>query len=60
MASIAYASYYVVPIAAAGGALEAGGVAEFHRLVFSLTVMLLVSYAAYFIAPATGPRVPQA
>lgn len=58
-ASIAYASYYVLPIACVAVLWKQGRLAEFERLVFSVTVVLLVSYAAYFIAPAAGPRVPQ-
>jgi membrane-associated phospholipid phosphatase len=59
-ASLAYASYYVLPIACVVVLWNQDRLAEFDRLVFSLTVVLLVSYAAYFIAPAAGPRVPPA
>ena len=57
-ASIAYASYYVLPIACAAILWKERRLVEFERLVFSLTAVLLASYAAYFIAPAAGPRVP--
>src|SRR4051812_30330552 len=59
-ASLAYASYYVLPIACAAILWKQRRVAEFDRLVFSLTTVLLACYAAYFIAPAAGPRVPPA
>lgn len=59
-ASLAYASYYVLPIACAAILWKQRRLVEFERLVFSLTTVLLVSYAAYFIAPAAGPRVPPA
>jgi membrane-associated phospholipid phosphatase len=59
LASLAYASYYVLPIVCAVALWRQGRFAEFHRLVFCITVILLASYAAYFIAPAAGPRVPQ-
>lgn len=55
-AAIAYLSYYVLPVAFAAVLWKQGRRAEFERLVFSLTAVLLVSYAAYFAAPATGPR----
>lgn len=60
LASLAYAVYYVLPIVCAAALWMQGRLVEFDRLVFSVTVVLLVSYAAYFIAPASGPRVPQA
>ena len=59
-ASLAYASYYVLPIACAAILWRRRRLAEFDRLVFSMAAVLLASYAAYFIAPAAGPRVPQA
>jgi membrane-associated phospholipid phosphatase len=59
-ASIAYASYYVLPIVCAVVLWRQGRLADFNWLVFSITVILLASYTAYFIAPAAGPRVPPA
>lgn len=59
-ASLAYASYYVLPIACAAILWRQRRLAEFDRLVFSMAAVLLASYAAYFVAPAAGPRVPQA
>ncbi len=55
-AAIAYLSYYVLPVAFAAVLWKDGRRAEFDRLVFSLTGILLVSYVAYFFAPASGPR----
>jgi membrane-associated phospholipid phosphatase len=57
-ASLAYASYYLLPVGAAVALWTAKRRQEFDRLVFSVSAVLLASYAAYFIAPATGPRVP--
>jgi len=57
-ASIAYASYYFLPIAAAAPLWKAGRTEEFDRLAFSMTAIVLACYVAYFIAPAYGPRVP--
>ena len=57
-ASIAYASYYLLPVAVAAMLWKAGRREEFDRFVFSLCAVLLASFAAYFIAPAVGPRVP--
>jgi membrane-associated phospholipid phosphatase len=59
-ASLAYASYYLLPVGAALALWMARRKQEFDRFVFALSVVLLASYAAYFIAPAAGPRVPDA
>jgi membrane-associated phospholipid phosphatase len=59
-ASLAYASYYVLPVAAAVVLWARRRSEEFDRYIFALSVALLASYAAYFAAPATGPRVPDA
>ncbi|MGZ6125952.1 MAG: phosphatase PAP2 family protein [Myxococcales bacterium] len=59
-AALAYARSYVLPIICAALLWKQGRLGEFERLVFSLSAVLLVSYAAYFIAPAAGPRVPPA
>lgn len=59
-ASIAYASYYLLPVAAAAVLWARRRTGEFQQLVSSLSAVLLVSYAAYLIAPASGPRVPDA
>lgn len=58
-ASLAYASYYVLPIAVAG-VIWLRKRDQFDRFVFAMTTVLLLSYTAYFAAPAAGPRVPEA
>lgn len=60
LASAAYCSYYVVPVAMAVALRARGRLAEFDRLVFALVGTLLLSYLGYFLFPATGPRVPEA
>jgi membrane-associated phospholipid phosphatase len=57
-ASLAYASYYLLPVGTAMALWTAKRKQEFDRFVFSISAVLLSSYAAYFIAPAAGPRVP--
>jgi membrane-associated phospholipid phosphatase len=57
-ASIAYGLYYLMPVAAGIALWAAGRKTEFDRLVFSMTVVLLASYTGYFLAPASGPRIP--
>jgi len=59
-ASIAYASYYLLAVVCAAVLYRQGRAAEFDRMVFSVSAVLLASYAAYFIAPAAGPRIPLA
>ena len=57
-ASAAYSVYYLLP---PGGALALwmrGRRVEFDRYVFTICTVLLASYTAYFLAPASGPRVP--
>lgn len=57
LASLAYASYYVLPIAVAA-VIWLRKREQFDRFVFAMTTVLLLSYTAYFAAPASGPRVP--
>lgn len=59
-ASIAYVSYYVVPVAMALVLYAADRRADFEELVFTVVATLLVTYACYFALPASGPRVPPA
>lgn len=59
-ASLAYASYYVLPVASAVVLWARRRSEEFDRYIFALGAALVASYAAYFAAPATGPRVPDA
>jgi len=58
-ASVAYVIYYVLPLAVAVPLVRAGRTEEFERFAFSLTAVLLASYAGYFFLPAAGPRVPE-
>lgn len=60
LASIAYCSYYVVPLALALAVRARGRPGEFDALVFALVGTLLLSFLGYFLFPATGPRVPDA
>lgn len=57
-ASVAYVIYYVLPLAVAVPLWRAGRIEELERFAFTLTAVLLASYAGYFFVPATGPRVP--
>ncbi|HEU4382910.1 MAG TPA: phosphatase PAP2 family protein [Anaeromyxobacteraceae bacterium] len=57
LASLLYASYYVVPVAMAVALYLEGRRAEFGDAVFGFIATLLVSYAGYFLFPTTGPRV---
>ncbi len=60
VASVAYASYYVIPFAMAVVLWRGRRKADFERLVFTMVGTLLASYASYFLFPALGPRVPRA
>ncbi len=57
-ASVAYVSYYVVPVAMAVALYASGRRGDFDELVFVVVATFLVSYATYFLAPTSGPRVP--
>src|SRR4051812_42498463 len=57
LASLAYASYYILPVATAAVLWAKRRVEDFDALVFALAAVLLASYAGYFIAPASGPRI---
>jgi membrane-associated phospholipid phosphatase len=59
-ASVAYASHYLVPIAIGGCLWLKGRTADFDRFAFSVAVAFVALYAMYFVAPAVGPRVPDA
>ncbi len=60
VASVAYFSYYFVPVLLGIALYARGRRPEYDRFVFAIVATLLVSYCAYFVAPATGPRVPRA
>ncbi len=55
----AYASYYLLPIAA-GTAARVRGPAAFERVVFAVLLAFYASFAGYFAFPASGPRLPLA
>ncbi len=57
LASLVYASYYVVPVALAVALYLRGRRADFDAAVFGFIATLLVSYLGYFLFPTTGPRV---
>jgi membrane-associated phospholipid phosphatase len=59
-AALAYASYYFVPVVMAVALYVAGRRADFDDLVLTVVATLLLTYACYFVLPASGPRVPQA
>lgn len=56
--SLAYVSYYAVPLAMAVALYRRRRRHEFDALVLALQVTLLASYAGYFAFPTSGPRVP--
>jgi membrane-associated phospholipid phosphatase len=58
-ASIAYVSYYVIPVAVAGTLWRRRRAAEFERFVFAVVATFFASYVGYFLMPASGPRVPR-
>ena len=57
-ASLAYVSYYFVPVVMATALYVTGRRREFDEVVFTVVATLLVTYACYFALPASGPRVP--
>jgi len=59
-ASFAYASHYLVPVAIGAFLWLNKRRADFDRFAFSVAVAFVALYAMYFVAPAVGPRVPDA
>jgi len=57
VASILYATFYVIPLAIAVVLYRSHRRAEFHSFVFAVAATFLASYAGYLLAPAAGPRV---
>jgi membrane-associated phospholipid phosphatase len=57
IASLAYVSFYVLPIALAVSLYVRGREREYERFVFTVQVAFFVSYLGYFAFPASGPRV---
>jgi membrane-associated phospholipid phosphatase len=59
LASAAYVSYYVLPVAL-GVALYTRDRDEFRRFAFTVVATFLVSYIGYLIFPTLGPRTTDA
>jgi membrane-associated phospholipid phosphatase len=58
--SLAYFSYYFVPVIVAFLLYRCGLQADFRRSVFILTLTFYASFAGYFMFPTLGPRTPPA
>jgi membrane-associated phospholipid phosphatase len=56
--SVAYVSYYLVPVVVAVVLYRRRASDQFTRLVFTITFTFYASYVGYFIFPAVGPRLP--
>jgi len=59
-ASIAYVGYYAMPVAIGVALYARQRRAEFADFVFAVVTAFLLSYACYFVMPASGPRVAPA
>jgi len=60
LASAAYFSYYLLPVAMVAALARAGRRAELDRLQLAIATTLLLSFVGYFLVPAYGPRVAAA
>lgn len=60
VASLAYVSYYVIPVAIGVALHSASRRREFESFVFVVVATFFVSFLGYFAMPALGPRVPHA
>ncbi len=59
LASVAYAGYYVAPVALAIAVYWREPTAgDFRCMVFTVVLTFYVSYVGYFMFPTLGPRVP--
>lgn len=58
-ASVAYFSYYVIPVAIAATLRARGRMREFEAFVFAVVATFFASYVGYFLVPTSGPRVPE-
>jgi membrane-associated phospholipid phosphatase len=56
--SLLYVGYYVIPVAMGVMLYRSGRLAEFEHEVFTVVGTFVVSYVCYFLAPASGPRIP--
>jgi membrane-associated phospholipid phosphatase len=57
-ASVAYVSYYFIPVVMGAALLAARREEEFRDFAFTVAAALLLTFASYFLMPTTGPRVP--
>jgi membrane-associated phospholipid phosphatase len=57
---LAYASFYLLPIAVGVLARVRRGPELFERVVFAILLGFYLSFLGYFLWPAEGPRVPEA
>jgi len=60
LASVLYASYYVIPVVMGVTLYRRGLHREFEHFSFCVVATFLLSYVGYLLAPAYGPRVPDA
>ena len=60
LASIAYVSYYVMPLGIGIALYATNRRREFEETSLAVIATLLLTYAGYFLFPASGPRVPAA
>lgn len=57
---LAYASFYMLPIAVGTLARVRLGPERFEEIVFAILLGFYLSFLGYFLWPAEGPRVPEA
>jgi len=57
---LAYASFYLLPIAVGVLARIRRGPAPFEQVAFAILLGFYLSFLGYFLWPAEGPRVPEA
>ncbi|HEY3400794.1 MAG TPA: phosphatase PAP2 family protein [Geothrix sp.] len=60
MVYLAYASFYLLPLAVGVLARVRLGPARFDQVVFTILLGFYLSFLGYFLWPAEGPRVPEA
>ncbi|WP_243304454.1 phosphatase PAP2 family protein [Geothrix oryzisoli] len=57
---LAYASFYLLPIAVGALARVRQGPESFEQVAFTILLGFYLSFLGYFLWPAEGPRVPEA
>jgi membrane-associated phospholipid phosphatase len=60
LASVAYVSYYAMPLAIGVALYAANRRREFQEASLAIATTLVLCYLGYFLFPTTGPRVPAA